>query len=203
MPRLFSKLPVSLHSTVAKALVGLAALCALIAIMSFIGFSETTETTGHLWWKENREIPYGERRPYLLAGLGFAVTAAVLLLGALELVAAKSRQRRAQRRWEMSPEGQAASTGGGSGGATAPGSRSRTTRRTRGSGGTTSLGAVDRRQGCTRIPARRPLFLHRTCGGCGLGTAPQRGDHGGLGSGKRQPTAREDNQTTAPLRRHT
>ena len=118
MPRLFSRLPVSLHSTAVKALVGLAVLCALIAILSFIGFSETTESTGHLWWKETREIPYGDRRPYLLAGVGFAVAAASLLIGTMELVAAQARQRRsdrrrlqeaaeAQRRWEISPEGQA------------------------------------------------------------------------------------------------
>ena len=59
MPRLFSRLPVSLHSTAAKALLGLAVLLAAIASLCFIGFSETTETTGHLWWKETREIPYG------------------------------------------------------------------------------------------------------------------------------------------------
>jgi hypothetical protein len=118
MPRLFSRLPVSLHGAAAKALLGLAVLCALFAIMSFLGFSETTETTGHLWWKETRDIPYGERRPYLLAGIGLAVVAASLLIGALELAVAQARRRRAhqrrlreaaeaQRRWELSPEGQA------------------------------------------------------------------------------------------------
>lgn len=106
MPRLFSRLPSSLHSTAVKALVGLALLCALIAMLFFIGFSETTETSGHLWWKETREIPYAERRPYLLAGIGLGIATAVLLLGVLELVAAQARQRRAQRRWEMSPDGQ-------------------------------------------------------------------------------------------------
>ena len=118
MPRLFSRLPVSLHSTAAKALLGLAVLLAAIASLCFIGFSETTETTGHLWWKETREIPYGERRPYLLAGIGLAIAAASLMIGALELIAVQARQRRtdrrqrqevamAQVRWEMSPEGQA------------------------------------------------------------------------------------------------
>lgn len=111
MPRLFWRLPVSLHSPAAKALGALAVLCTLTAIGFFIAFSETTETTGHLWWKETREIPYGERRPYLLAGIGFAVAAASLLIGALELRLAHRRRlqeaAQAQRRWEMSPEGQA------------------------------------------------------------------------------------------------
>lgn len=118
MPRLFSRLPVSLHSPATKALGALAVLCAIAAIVFFSVFSETTETTGHLWWKETREIPYGERRPYLLACIGFAVGAAISLIGALELAAVRASQRRADRRrlrdaaearrlWEMSPEGQA------------------------------------------------------------------------------------------------
>lgn len=100
MPRLFSRLPASVHSTAAKALAGLAILCALTAVLLFLGFSQTTETTGQLWWKETREIPYAERRPYLLAAIGFAIAAASFLLGTLELVVA-------HRRWAFSPEGQA------------------------------------------------------------------------------------------------
>lgn len=118
MPRLFSRLPVSLHKPSAAALVVLTALCAIAGIALFVVFSQTTETTGHLWWKETREISYSERRPYLLASIGFAAATALLLSGAVELLAALATQRRAdrrlrreaadeQRRWEMSPAGQA------------------------------------------------------------------------------------------------
>lgn len=119
MSRLFSRLPVSLHRPAAIALATLAMLCVLIAVILFLIYSETTETTGHLWWKNTREIPYAERRPYLLAGIGFVVAAASLMAGTLELVVALARERRAGRRrrrdaaearrlWEMTPEGQAA-----------------------------------------------------------------------------------------------
>lgn len=108
MPRFLSRLPVSLHRPGAIALAVLAVVCALAAAILFGVYSETKETTGHLWWKETREIPYGERRPYLLACIGFAVAATGFLSGSLALLAALVRRRRAERLWELSPEGQAA-----------------------------------------------------------------------------------------------
>lgn len=69
MPRLLSRMPPSLHKPASIALVGLGAVCFLVAILLFVQFSQTTETSGHLWWKETREIPLDERRPYLIVGI--------------------------------------------------------------------------------------------------------------------------------------
>lgn len=96
MPRLFSRLPASSQSPIAKALVSLALFCCIAALVCYFSFSATTETSGHLWWKETREIPWAERRPYLIAVIAFVTAAAVGLVGSLELCIAVARRTDSQ-----------------------------------------------------------------------------------------------------------
>jgi hypothetical protein len=111
MPRLVPKLPSSLTGAVVAGFVALAAVCGLTALIFFLVYLQTTETSGQLWWKETREIPYSERRPYLLACIGFGVVSATSLIGAVKLAVQLAKQSHAERlvrqRWEQSPEGQA------------------------------------------------------------------------------------------------
>ncbi|KRA37931.1 MULTISPECIES: hypothetical protein [unclassified Nocardioides] len=98
MPRLFARLPVSLHGPALKALIALAVLCSFTALILLTVFFNRTESTGHLWWKETKEIPFSERRPYLVACVGSALAAVTFLIGALELVVTRASQRRADQR---------------------------------------------------------------------------------------------------------
>lgn len=92
MPRVLSRLPVSLHGFAAAVLALVAMGCVMAALICFLAYSQTTETTGHLWWKETRTIPLAERRPYMLVGSGLIVAALCCAAGVLELITAAARR---------------------------------------------------------------------------------------------------------------
>lgn len=104
MPRLFSRLPTSLHNPLAKALLALAVLCAILALFSLVEFSQTTETSGHFWWKKTREIPIDERRVYGLIGVGLIVAAVFCVVGVVELVVAQARSTDARLGFGTHPD---------------------------------------------------------------------------------------------------
>ncbi len=92
MPRLFSRIPDALQKPATKGLLCLAVACSLVAILLILEFSQTTKTSGHLWWKESREIPLNERLPYLLIGIGLLIVAVVCAVGAIELFSVQAKK---------------------------------------------------------------------------------------------------------------
>ncbi|WP_300591491.1 hypothetical protein [Microbacterium sp.] len=75
-------------------LLGLAFLLLLVGMLQFLQYTRTTETEGMLWWQETREIPAGERAPYLQGAIAFWIFGAIVAVTAIWLMTRRPRQQR-------------------------------------------------------------------------------------------------------------
>ncbi|QIK68018.1 hypothetical protein G7072_18200 [Nocardioides sp. HDW12B] len=96
---LLLRIPAQHQRAVVKYLLLGATMCFLFAVLLIMAFGEESETSGHLWWKSTREVPYDQRLPYLLGGIALVALAAILFAAATWLTLhPKARGQRAEQR---------------------------------------------------------------------------------------------------------
>lgn len=96
---LLLRVPAQHQKTVVKYLLSIGALFSLVAVLLLMAFGEESETSGHLWWKTSRQVPYEERLPYLLGGIALVALAVTLFAAAAWIaIHPKARGQRAEHR---------------------------------------------------------------------------------------------------------